>query len=93
MKKMELKQLVDESMELFEIDNIKDLGSKLMEIVIEDKIEYYKKFKELVEDLSVDWLQKIFQYYEADRKDKKQDYTPLSPDLRTVIMNIIEYIP
>lgn len=65
---MELKQLVDESMELFEIDNIKDLGSKLMEIVIEDKIEYYKKFKELVEDLSVDWLQKIFQYYEADRK-------------------------
>ena len=75
---MELKQLVDESMKLFEIDDIKDLGSKLMEIVTEDKIEYYKKFKELVEDLSVDWLQKIFQYYEADRKDKKQDYTPLS---------------
>ena len=78
MKKMELKQLVDESMKLFEIDDIKDLGSKLMEIVTEDKIEYYKKFRELVKDLSVDWLQKIFQYYEADRKDKKQDYTPLS---------------
>lgn len=36
------------------------------------------KFAEAVEDLSVDWLQKIFQYYEADRKEKMQDYTPLT---------------
>lgn len=29
-------------------------------------------------DLQTDELQKIFQYYYADRKDKKQDYTPKS---------------
>lgn len=36
------------------------------------------KFADAVNDLSVDWLQKIFQYYEADRKEKMQDYTPLT---------------
>ena len=28
--------------------------------------------------MSIDWMQKIYQYYLADRKDKKQDYTPVS---------------
>lgn len=37
-----------------------------------------EKFVDTVGDLSVDWLQKIFQYYEADRKEKMQDYTPLT---------------
>ena len=27
-------------------------------------------------DLTKDWLQMIFQYYSADRKGKKQDFTP-----------------
>jgi type I restriction enzyme M protein len=26
----------------------------------------------------VDWMQKIYQYYLADRQEKKQDYTPAS---------------
>lgn len=75
---MELKKLVDESLVLFRIDDISSLKDKLKDIVLNNKIEYYKKFKGLVEDLSVDWLQKIFQYYEADRKEKMQDYTPTS---------------
>lgn len=29
-------------------------------------------------DLSKDWLQMVYQYYLADRKEKKQDYTPKS---------------
>ena len=28
--------------------------------------------------MTVDWLQKIYQYYLADRTEKKQDYTPSS---------------
>ena len=40
--------------------------------------EKIKGFADIVQDLSIDWLQKIFQYYEADRKDKKQDFTPKS---------------
>ena len=75
---MELKELVDKSLVLFEIDNINMLKDKLKDIVLNNKINYYKRFKELVKDLSVDWLQKIFQYYEADRKEKMQDYTPKS---------------
>ncbi|WP_370751044.1 N-6 DNA methylase [Eubacterium sp.] len=50
-----------------------------MKVVKENDVKIYEKFKELVnDDLSVDWLQKIFQYYQADRKEKMQDYTPKS---------------
>ena len=42
-------------------------------------VRIYEKFCELIKnDLSVDWLQKIYQYYQADRKEKMQDYTPQS---------------
>lgn len=38
-----------------------------------------EKFLELVNgDLETDYLQKIWQFYMADRKDKKQDFTPKS---------------
>ncbi len=42
-------------------------------------VDKLRRFKEIInDDLSVDWLQKIFQYYEADRKEKMQDYTPIT---------------
>ena len=76
--KMELKELVEKTKELFEIDDISSLSFKLQDVVLNNKTEYYRAFKSLVVDLSIDWLQKIFQYYEADRVNKKQDYTPAS---------------
>jgi type I restriction enzyme M protein len=74
---MELKELADRTFELFGVDNADDLGSALLESVSDtDKL---KAFYDLVcGDLSVDWMQKIYQYYLADRKEKKQDYTPAS---------------
>lgn len=75
---MELRELVAKSKEIFEINDISDLKEKLKEITLNNQIEFYDKFVGLVQDLSIDWLQKIFQYYEADRKEKMQDYTPLS---------------
>lgn len=54
------------------------LSDKLLSICLENQHEYMEKFVDTVGDLSVDWLQKIFQYYEADRKEKMQDYTPLT---------------
>ena len=33
-------------------------------------------------DLTKDWLQMIFQYYQADRKEKKQDYKRIKQDKR-----------
>ena len=75
---MELKELTEKTLEIFESKDTSELISKIKNVCIENETEYFDRFAELVEDLSVDWLQKIFQYYEADRKEKKQDYTPLS---------------
>lgn len=75
---MELKELCEKTIELFEIENISQLSDKLLSVCLKNQHEYMEKFAEAVEDLSVDWLQKIFQYYEADRKEKMQDYTPLT---------------
>lgn len=73
---MELKELVDKTLEMFGARNTQELKEKIFEICKSNDEPMFANFKELVGDLSIDWLQKIFQYYEADRKDKKQDYTP-----------------
>lgn len=76
---MELKELTEKTLALLEIENTEDMSKKLFEIVSTNNIQICEQFANLVEnDLSVDWLQKIFQYYQADRKEKMQDYTPKS---------------
>ena len=74
---MELKELTDKTLELLGVTSPEKLGSALLAACSDpDKL---RTFRELVGgDLSVDWMQKIYQYYLADRKDKKQDYTPAS---------------
>lgn len=73
---MELKELTEKVLVLFNSKNTTELIKKLPSYWNDNDVK--AKFKSLVGDLSVDWLQKIFQYYEADRKEKKQDYTPTS---------------
>nr|DAR22530.1 MAG TPA: N-6 DNA Methylase [Caudoviricetes sp.]DAS35247.1 MAG TPA: N-6 DNA Methylase [Caudoviricetes sp.] len=74
---MELSDLKSKVLEIFEVVEVKDLGSALMKNL--DNYEKMRAFEEVVNgDLSKDWLQKIYQYHEADRKEKKQDYTPAS---------------
>lgn len=75
---MELKELCTKTLELFDISSVDELSEKLMDCVLKNDKEKQKQFVDMVEDLSVDWLQKIFQYYQADRKEKMQDYTPKS---------------
>lgn len=77
-KTIELKELTEKTLEIFKSKDTSELINKIKNVCIENKTEYFDRFVGLVEDLSVDWLQKIFQYYEADRKEKMQDYTPLS---------------
>lgn len=74
---MELKELTDKTLELFGVTSPEQLGAALLAACSDpDKL---RTFRELVGgDLSVDWMQKIYQYYLADRKEKKQDYTPAS---------------
>ena len=69
---MELGELCKKTLDIFECDNISDLGGKLYDAVINNDIVKLTAFCNTVEDLTVDWLQKIFQYYEADRQEKKQ---------------------
>lgn len=74
---MELSELKTKVLEIFGITEVKDLGSALVKNL--DNYDKMAAFEEVVNgDLSKDWLQKIYQYHEADRKEKKQDYTPAS---------------
>lgn len=76
---MELKELTEKTLELLEIKNVENMSERLFEVVKNNDIQIYEQFCNLIEkDLSIDWLQKIFQYYQADRKEKMQDYTPKS---------------
>lgn len=74
---MELKKLTEQTLEMFDAKDTKELIKKISENY--NNHESMERFCELINnDLNVDWLQKIYQYYEADRKNKGQDYTPQS---------------
>lgn len=75
---MELKKLCEIALNIFECAEISDLRQKMLEVVISHDVQTMQRFVSAVGDLTIDWMQKIFQYYEADRKELKQDYTPLS---------------
>lgn len=75
---MELLELTKKTLEMFEIESVDDLPKAIEKCVVENDVEKYSEFENLTQDLKIDWLQKIFQYYLADRKEKMQDYTPVS---------------
>ena len=74
---MELSDIKENIFSIFNITKIDDIGEKLMSCVKNADEKIYSNFAEMLnEDLSVDYLQPVYQYYLADRKEKKQDYTP-----------------
>lgn len=74
---MDLLELTDAIKKLFNVDGVQRLGDALKDCVLNDDVPKFDAFVQLVDgDLSQDWLQKVYQYYLADRKEKKQDYTP-----------------
>lgn len=76
---MELNELYKKTIALFEVNDAGELGNALMNCIANHDEKLMDSFVELIGgDLSKDWLQMIYQYYQADRKDKKQDYTPRS---------------
>ena len=76
---MELKELSESLVKLFGVDEVCDLANALREAALNQDTKIMEEFVYLVGgDLSVDWVQKVFQYYDADREKKKQDYTPKS---------------
>ena len=68
---MELKELTEKFKEIF--GELEDFN---LDLLTESNCS---KYLELINnDLETDYLQKIWQFYMADRKDKKQDFTPKS---------------
>ncbi len=76
---MELKELTQKILAIFGIDNHAGLSERIYEVVMNvNSHSIYDEYLRLCPDLKVDWLQRIYQFYCADRKEKKQDYTPVA---------------
>lgn len=76
---MELKELTARICNLFGCVSVDTLPDKIMfALFSQNPTMYFDKYKELCPDLTMDWLQRVYQFYNADREEKKQDYTPVS---------------
>ena len=77
-KRIELLDFKTKVLSLFDSD-VEGLGTALMNAVMSNDTDTFDGFCNLVDgDLTEDWMQKIYQYYLADREGRKQDYTPKS---------------
>ena len=74
---VELLEFKNKILNLCNVSEIKDIGRVLMKSVLEQNTEFFNEYNKII-DNSKDWLQALWQYYEADREEKKQDYTPKS---------------
>lgn len=76
---MELKELTNKVLHIFGADNAQSFSESIRKAIFSnDSVNYYDRYAELCPDFNIDYLQEIYQFYCADRKDKKQDYTPVS---------------
>lgn len=74
---MELKKFVTAILELYKIEDVSMLNHCLLNTALNHEASIYDAYLELVSgDLKKDYLRNIFQYYQADRIEKMQDYTP-----------------
>lgn len=74
---MELLKFKNKILKLCNTNKIENISDVLMNVVMTHDTTFFDKFNEIVDD-SKDWLQALWQYYQADRTEKKQDYTPKS---------------
>lgn len=74
---MELLEFKEKVFEILDCKKTTEIGNKLLSVVLESDSIVFDKFKDILSE-DKDWLQALWQYYEADRTEKKQDYTPKS---------------
>ncbi len=74
---MELLEFKNQLLNLCRITEVKDISKILYNVVLSNDIDFYDRYNAIIDDTK-DWLQALWQYYEADRTEKKQDYTPKS---------------
>lgn len=65
---------------ILEISDAFKAPSKMMSLMLNDKKreETFEKFLEIETDMSYEWFHEYFQDEQAERKSKKQDFTPSS---------------
>ena len=74
---MELLEFKGKIFELCDVKSVGEIGNVLLKVVLNNDVKFFDKYNSII-DNSKDWLQALWQYYEADRTEKKQDYTPKS---------------
>lgn len=76
---MELKEMTEQIKILFDVDDVEAFPSRILQTLQAPECDvFFDSYLNLVGNLEVDWLQKCYQFFLADRgKDsKQQDYTP-----------------
>lgn len=74
----ELKEIFEKTKDLFECETVEELKEKILYVTTNNKQEFFEEFLHIQKNLNEDLMQKIFQYHMADRKEKMQDFTPVS---------------
>lgn len=69
---------VKEINELLGVNDAYKAPQKVMDVMLDDKKreEMFKRFLKVEKDVSRDWFREYFQKEQAERKSKKQDFTP-----------------
>lgn len=69
---------VKEINELLGVNDAYKAPQKVMDVMLDDKKreEMFKRFLKVETDVSRDWFREYFQKEQAERKSKKQDFTP-----------------
>lgn len=70
----------DQINKILEVNDSYKQPAKLLSLMLDEKarVETFRKFFELETDMSFDWFQEAYEIEHAERKDKKQDFTPNS---------------
>ena len=74
---MELLEFKHKMFDLCGVSEISKIRDVLFNSVLSQDIAIFEGYSDIIDDTK-DWIQALWQYYEADRTEKKQDYTPKS---------------
>lgn len=76
---VELKDFKDELFKQLNINNMEEFKNKLQQAINEGNLEeIITKYEEIPKDENIDYIQRMYQFYLADREEKSQDFTPPS---------------
>ena len=74
---MELLEFKHKMFELCGVSETAEIRDILYNATLSQDVSIFDGYNSIIDDTK-DWLQALWQYYEADRTEKKQDYTPKS---------------